>query len=120
VCHPNLTISNELRRPVNWTVRRVSERKERAQREAGILRLYAPVFILKEGAEGNRVPALKKVLTADMGLTNALPWKGEMRTLKNRQELGASAEKYVTLSRIVAAAEPISIHESTIAWELTG
>jgi hypothetical protein len=31
-----------------------------------------------------------------------------------------SAEKYVTLSRIVAAAEPISSHESTIARELTG
>jgi RNA polymerase sigma factor for flagellar operon FliA len=36
------------------------------------------------------------------------------------QELGVSAQKYVTLLRIVAAAEPISIHESPIAWELTG
>ena len=31
------------------------------------------------------------------------------------QELGVSAQKYVMLLRIVAAAEPISIHESTIA-----
>jgi hypothetical protein len=36
------------------------------------------------------------------------------------QELGVSAQKYVTLLRMVAAAGPISIHESTIAWELTG
>jgi hypothetical protein len=46
--------------------------------------------------------------------------EGKMRTWKNRQEFGVSAQKYVALLRIVAVAEPISIHESTIAWELTG
>ena len=36
------------------------------------------------------------------------------------QALGISLRKYVTLSQMIAAAEPISIHESTIASELTG
>jgi RNA polymerase sigma factor for flagellar operon FliA len=34
--------------------------------------------------------------------------------------LCVSSQKYETLSRIIAAAEPISIHESAIAWRLTG
>jgi RNA polymerase sigma factor for flagellar operon FliA len=36
------------------------------------------------------------------------------------QALGVSSRKYAMLSRMIAASEPISIHESTIAWELTG
>jgi RNA polymerase sigma factor FliA len=36
------------------------------------------------------------------------------------QALGVSLSKYVTLSRMIAASEPISIHESAIASELTG
>jgi DNA-directed RNA polymerase specialized sigma subunit len=36
------------------------------------------------------------------------------------QALGVSLRKYVTLSRMIAASEPISIHESAIASELTG
>jgi RNA polymerase sigma factor for flagellar operon FliA len=36
------------------------------------------------------------------------------------QALGVSSRKYITLSRMIVAAEPISIHESRIAWELTG
>jgi RNA polymerase sigma factor FliA len=35
------------------------------------------------------------------------------------QALGVSSQKYAMFSRIIAAAEPISIHEPTIAWELT-
>jgi DNA-directed RNA polymerase specialized sigma subunit len=36
------------------------------------------------------------------------------------QMLGVSLKKYVTLSRMIAAAEPVSAHEFTIAWELAG
>lgn len=36
------------------------------------------------------------------------------------QALGVSLSKYVTLSRMIAASEPISIHGSAIASELTG
>jgi DNA-directed RNA polymerase specialized sigma subunit len=36
------------------------------------------------------------------------------------QALGVSLRKYVTLSRMIAASEPISIHESAIASEVTG
>ena len=36
------------------------------------------------------------------------------------QALGVSSQKYAMLSIIIAAAEPISIRESTIAWKLTG
>jgi DMSO/TMAO reductase YedYZ molybdopterin-dependent catalytic subunit len=36
------------------------------------------------------------------------------------QARGVSSQKYVMLLRVIAAAEPISIHQSTIAWELTG
>jgi hypothetical protein len=36
------------------------------------------------------------------------------------QAPGVSLRKYVTLSRMIAASEPISIHESAIASELTG
>ena len=34
--------------------------------------------------------------------------------------LGVSSQKYATLSGMIVAAEPISLHESTIAWRLTG
>lgn len=34
--------------------------------------------------------------------------------------LGVSLQKYLALSRMIAAAEPVSIHESKIAWKLTG
>jgi len=36
------------------------------------------------------------------------------------QALGVSLRKYVTPSRMITASEPISIHESAIACELTG
>lgn len=36
------------------------------------------------------------------------------------QALGVSLRKHVTLSGMIAASEPISIHESAIAFELTG
>jgi RNA polymerase sigma factor for flagellar operon FliA len=36
------------------------------------------------------------------------------------QALGVSKTKYIMLSRMITAAEPISIHESIIAGELTG
>jgi len=36
------------------------------------------------------------------------------------QALGVSMTKYITLSRMITAAEPISIRESIIAGELTG
>jgi DNA-directed RNA polymerase specialized sigma subunit len=36
------------------------------------------------------------------------------------QALGVSLRKYVTLSRMITSSEPISIHESAIASELTG
>jgi RNA polymerase sigma factor for flagellar operon FliA len=36
------------------------------------------------------------------------------------QILGVSLKKYVTLSRMIAAAEPVSVHEFTIASELAG
>jgi RNA polymerase sigma factor for flagellar operon FliA len=36
------------------------------------------------------------------------------------QALGVSSRKYVMLSQMIAAAEPISIFESKVAWELTG
>lgn len=39
---------------------------------------------------------------------------------RNAQALGVSSQKYAMLSRIIAAAEPISIHESTVVRELTG
>jgi len=36
------------------------------------------------------------------------------------EALGVSTSKYITLSRMITAAEPISIHESAIAEELAG
>jgi hypothetical protein len=36
------------------------------------------------------------------------------------QVLGISLRKFVRLSRMITASEPISIHESPIASELTG
>jgi RNA polymerase sigma factor (sigma-70 family) len=36
------------------------------------------------------------------------------------QLLGVSFKKYVTLSRMIAAAEPVSAREFTVAWELAG
>ena len=36
------------------------------------------------------------------------------------QMLGVSLKKYVTLSRMIVAAEPVSAHEFTIAWKLAG
>ena len=36
------------------------------------------------------------------------------------EALGVSTTKYIALSSIILAAEPISIHESTIAEELAG
>jgi len=36
------------------------------------------------------------------------------------QALGVSLRKYVTLSRMVLAAEPVSVHESMVTLRLTG
>jgi DNA-directed RNA polymerase specialized sigma subunit len=36
------------------------------------------------------------------------------------EALGVSTTRYVTLSRMITAAEPISIHEAAIADELAG
>lgn len=50
--HPNLTISDELRRPVNWAVRRLIYRKYRVKPKPGILRgafhLYRAFWIFSE------------------------------------------------------------------------
>ena len=46
---------------------------------------------------------------------------GEVATHERiAQALSVSLSKYVTLSRMIAGSEPISIHESAIASELTG
>ena len=36
------------------------------------------------------------------------------------QMLGVSLQKYVTLSRAIAAAEPVSVHDVANGWRLTG
>jgi RNA polymerase sigma factor FliA len=45
---------------------------------------------------------------------------GEFSHVRVAQMLGVSLQKYVTLSRAIAAAEPVSVHDVVNCWRLTG